>query len=75
MDISQFKCHHNEVVYYDDYAFLDSLSTEERQKYLPQDIAGADEAELNQRAMVKPISIVSKNLSCHILIADKLEIL
>ena len=26
-----------EVVYYDDYAFLDSLSTEERQKYLPQD--------------------------------------
>ena len=34
-----------EVVYYDDYAFLDSLSTEERQKYLPQDIAGADEAE------------------------------
>lgn len=29
-----------EVVYYDDYAFLDSLSTEERQKYLPQDIAG-----------------------------------
>lgn len=46
MDISQFKCHHNEVVYYDDYAFLDSLSTEERQKYLPQDIAGADEVEL-----------------------------
>lgn len=74
MDISQFKFHHTEV-YYDDYAFLDSLSTEERQKYLPQDIAGADEAELNQRAMVKPISIVSKNLSCHILIADKLEIL
>ena len=34
-----------EVVYYDDYAFLDSLSTEERQKYLPQDITGADEAE------------------------------
>ena len=29
-----------EVVYYDDYAFLDSLSTEERQKHLPQDIAG-----------------------------------
>ena len=29
-----------EVVYYDDYAFLDSLSTEERQKYLTQDIAG-----------------------------------
>ena len=39
MDISQFKFHHTEV-YYDDYAFLDSLSTEERQKYLPQDIAG-----------------------------------
>ncbi|MDD6019843.1 MAG: hypothetical protein PUD41_05410 [bacterium] len=44
MDISQFKFHHTEV-YYDDYAFLDSLSTEERQKYLPQDIAGADEVE------------------------------
>ena len=29
-----------EVVYYDDYAFLDSLSTEERQKYLTQDITG-----------------------------------
>ena len=34
-----------EMVYYDDYAFLDSLSTEERQKYLPQDINGVDEIE------------------------------
>ena len=45
MDISQFKFHHTEMVYYDDYAFLDSLSTEERQKYLPQDITGSDEIE------------------------------
>ena len=34
-----------EMVYYDDYAFLNSLSTEERQKYLPQDITGSDEIE------------------------------
>ena len=32
-----------EMVYYDDYAFHDSLSTAERQKYLKQDIIGADE--------------------------------